>query len=207
MFIYLLLLLGGKPASGEGVFPARALTLAEMPFPPMTQIGSTLWVLAAIVIIAGSLLKTYNEGRKAMGRRPPMEDEVAGLRAAIADKADGGDMEKIHDQIIPRERLLADFLRIDEEIKDLRNQVKTGAAQVAEKLDNLQRQIATGFTALDEKRSRSIGNLHEHLTATKERVAAMESSLTAATQTVHLLDAKFEALRQNNLFSHAPRSR
>lgn len=206
MFIYLLLLLGGKPASGEGV-PARALTLAEMPFPPMTQVGSTLWVLAAIVVILGSLLKTWNEGRKAMGRQPSVNDEFAGLRAAIDGKADGGDMEKIHDQIIPRERLLADFLRIDEEIKDLRNQVKTGAAQVAEKLDNLQRQIATGFTALDEKRSRSIGNLHEHLTATKERVAAMESSLTAATQTVHLLDAKFEALRQNNQFSHAPRSR
>jgi hypothetical protein len=96
----------GSPALSEGAAPGAVLA-ADIPLPPMGEIGRTMWVLAGIVVIAGMLLKTWNEGRKAFARTPPYSEELANIRA----------------QVIPRAEIESTFHRIDQDVHALRKRV------------------------------------------------------------------------------------
>lgn len=164
---------------------------AQLPSPPIDDIGHWLWVAVAASLVVAGLLHGVNEGRKLFARNPPLDDHLAELARKIAMLSPRADLDELRGEI-------------EAEMDETNGEIKALGEKVHSAHSELQKQIASGFEALDQKRSRSIGNLHEHLTSTKERVAGMEASLNAATQTIHLLDAKIEGLRNHN---HATRSR
>ena len=68
--------------------------LAEMPMPPMSQVGATLWSLAVIIIIVGSLLRSRSEWKKTFGPNPPMDEQVKALGAELERKIEETDRRR-----------------------------------------------------------------------------------------------------------------
>ena len=99
----------------------------------------------------------------------------------------------MHRQIIPREQLLGDLERLDEELAAIKVEIKDGGEKMHAALNGIREQITERFNALDHKRRVSIAALHSDLTKTRERIAAVESRTEANTQELHAHAARLNA--------------
>jgi len=168
-----------------------------------------------VVMVAGALATLAVIYSKLNGAKKELvKDIIAQLRADTA-AADAGRapqpfivaaekkfatqerVEQLHSQIIPRETLEGDLSRMGAEIGRTDDAVKSLTKIVTDGNQRMLEVIEERFKELDRKRSTSIGNLHEHVTSVRDRVAAVEATTQANVQALHSLDSKIDNLRSN----------
>lgn len=182
----------------------------HMMFIPLAEPPDSIFPLLAamsvtpeqVIMVGGALATLWLVYSRINGAKKEfVKDVLAQLKADAADEktartpqpfvvkaednfARAEVVAEMHAQIIPREKLEADFERIETELHATNG-----------KLDSLRDLVELRFKELDHKRSVSIANLHNAVTSTKERVAAAESQTAANTQHLHALDQRVDAIR------------
>lgn len=185
----------------------RSLFLAETSqLPPLsaTQIGLGLLMLGALL----GIWKKISEAKAGV-----VQDVLAAMALRDADQKKAGhpqpfvvatetkfatveEVEKIHNEVIPRATLTGDLHRIAEEIAKSREENGELEKEMHKGHDALRELIEKNFRSLDNKRSVSIGNLHTALTEVRERVSATSAVCSANTQELHAIAARVDRLQR-----------
>ena len=157
------------------------------------------WLVTGLAVVA--FLVGIGVGLKVLFKPPTgepqpflirLEEEFVKKKEFEALKSD------VHNQLSETRSYLHEGIHgLKNDLNTVGMMMQAGQQEMRGDIDGVKEQIIDAFQKLDEKRSRSTGNLHEHLTLTKERIAASESTVKAINQTMHGMDAKIDALRRD----------
>lgn len=176
---------------------AATPTIAQIPAPPMGDLGRWFWSATTAIGLVVLLLTLIIQCRRAFGRTPPLSDVIAGL-ATLKHVSD------IQAEMHMRSHGL------EEQISGLRREMRgeyqaTAAVQqelseeFVEQIQGVRDKIESSFDALDNRRRTDIRDLHAQLTETKVRLGEVSAAGISTDRKLDSMDIKLGRLVEHIL--------
>lgn len=161
--------------------------------------GVVVFLITVAVAITALMLNLRKLKHGEPASPPPPQPFLVTLKERFVEKEVFDELKMdVHNQIKDMRSYLHDEMHgLRNEVNAVRLSATENQETISEEIGGVKELIKTEFRELDSKRSRSIGNLHEHLTAAKVEIGGVKAQATAATQEIHALRAEVNLLRTN----------